>query len=279
MSGRTGEVGSGAHLTRRILSLAVASFYLSAASPCVLAAPPAHAVWAPIPAYTDEFNGTELDRNKWLNYHPYWSGRDTSYFVEENVSVRDGNLQLQCTLGDPDAKRWIKAACVASDRAAAHYGYYEARIKASAISMTTSFWFQGKRSEIDVIENIGQTTKEGNEGVEWRMNMNAHYKPRGKSRQGNSAPRAYPRNWKMPSRARDGFHVYGLEWNEKKVRWYHDHQLVYEIDNAGQWIEPQYMFFDAEAFSWEGYPTQESLQDPTRNTFYIDWVRAWRKIR
>ena len=66
------------------------SIILSAAS----ASPPSHLQWVPIPELSDEFNGTKLDTDKWLDYHPYWSGRDISYFAKENISVSGGNRCL-----------------------------------------------------------------------------------------------------------------------------------------------------------------------------------------
>ena len=74
----------------------------------------------------------------------------------------DGMLQLRSTVDealraqakDLEKDVWVHAACISSQGPLARYGFYAARIKASRLSMTSSFWFQGKFSEIDVVEQI-----------------------------------------------------------------------------------------------------------------------------
>ena len=125
--------------------------------------PPKAYRWEAIPELSDEFDGDALDTSKWLDYHPYWGGREPSQHDPANVSVRDGLLHLKSTtdiddiseVADPEQDVWVSAACVTSREPIASYGYYETRMKASALSMTSAFWFQGKYSEIDVVEQLG----------------------------------------------------------------------------------------------------------------------------
>lgn len=51
---------------------------------------------------SDEFNGAELDRNKWLDHMSYWNGRGAE-FLPSNVSVADGCLQLKTSVKDVEA--------------------------------------------------------------------------------------------------------------------------------------------------------------------------------
>ena len=236
--------------------------------------------WEKIPHLSDEFNADELDKSKWLNYHPYWSGRAPSNHHRNNVWVADGFLGLQSTsrvddlteVADPNSDIWVDAACVTSKNRNVSYGYYEARIKESQISMTSSFWFQGTYSEIDVIENLGAPSN--NNGHENQMHMNTHYYP-----DGWDNDKKTPRSWSLPYPAGEDFHVYGLWWiDETRLNMYHNGQLVAEINLPGDYDEPMYMFFDTEVFTWEGLPTIESLNDPERNTMYVDWVRAWELV-
>lgn len=166
------------------------------------AVPPAGTAWVPMPEATDEFDGATLDTAKWQDFHSYWTGRAPSYFYRPNVSVEGGNLRLKTT-PDPLHADSIRAACVQSRARSLAYGYYEARIKASDISMTSSFWFQGKYSEMDVIENIGNPTKAGEEQVAYRMNMNTHYYPNGWE-----TDEANPKYHTLPTRVADAYHIY-----------------------------------------------------------------------
>jgi beta-glucanase (GH16 family) len=230
---------------------------------------------------SDEFEGDELHTTKWLPYHPYWKGRKPSEFSPENVVVRNGKLELRSTLAVKDIAQvknreediWVRSSCLSSIRPIAFYGYYEARIKASRLSMTSSFWFQGKYSEIDVAEQIGAPEK-----VPARsqfMFMNTHYFP-----QSWKDDKPTPRTWKMPLGAADQFHTYAVWWKDKNTVWfYHDGVRVANVRTKGDFLEPMYLFFDTEVFSWEGLPTIDSLSDSTRNVMYVDWVRSWRLVR
>lgn len=234
--------------------------------------------WKLVPELSDEFSGSELDRDKWIDYHHYWKGRDPSNFDPKNVSVCCGNLRLRSTteinnlssVGNPEADVWVKSACVSSKTACASYGYYEARMKASKLSMTSSFWFQGKYSEIDAVEQLGRPLKD--ESRSKKMLMNTHY-----YKGGWETDKPTPNNWDMPSGSADEYHIYGVWWKDKDNIWfYYNGQKVAEVETGGEFLEPMYMFFDTEVFIWEGLPTIESLKDPDRNTMYVDWVRSWK---
>jgi beta-glucanase (GH16 family) len=240
-------------------------------------APPGFA-WVSVKELSDEFSGTALDEAKWMPKHAYWNGREPSRFDPANVSVKDGMLRLRSTtkvstlegIKNPEKDVWVDAACISSQKAVASFGFYAARMKASKLSMTSSFWFQGKYSEIDVVEEIGRSLK--NPANNQLMLMNTHYFEGGWDKD-----KATPKNWKMPTGSADTFHVYGVWWKDENTVWmYHDGQKVAELTTAGPFKEPQYLFFDTEVFTWEGLPTIDALKDPNRNAMLVDWVRGWK---
>ena len=139
--------------------------------------------------------------------------------------------------------------------------------------MTSSFWFQGQHTEIDVAEQFGVSFK--NPDAKMLMLMNTHFFP-----QGWDTDKATPQRWQMPTTSGDTFHVYGVWWKDEKTVWmYHDGQKVAELTLGGPFKESQYLFFDTEVFVWEGLPTIESLNDPSRNTTLVDWVRSWKLVK
>jgi beta-glucanase (GH16 family) len=250
------------------------------AADSTLPEPPAGSRWEAVPELSDEFDGSALDPKKWQPRQPYWKGREPSRFDTANVSVEGGFLRLRsttaiddlATVKDPTKDVWVTAACVASLGPIAREGYYEARFKASDLPMTSSFWFQGKYSEIDVVEQVGHSAK--NPGKGKLMLMNTHY-----FRDGWKGDRATPKEWTMPAGAAEAYHVYGVWWkDEHTVRLFHDGQPVAEMTTGGAFDEPQYLFFDTEVFLWEGLPDIAALKDPARNTMTVDWVRAWKLV-
>ena len=124
---------------------------------------PAGQRWVAQPLLSDEFDGTALDPARWMPKHAYWAGREPSRFDPDNVSVADGRLRLRSTttrttldgIADPRKDLWVSAACISSLGPLAGPGFYAARFKASRLAMTSSFWLQGKVSEIDVVEQFG----------------------------------------------------------------------------------------------------------------------------
>jgi hypothetical protein len=245
----------------------------------MLPTPPAGYRWEMIPSLSDEFNGAALDKSKWLPYQPYWTGREPSRFEFANISEHGGFLLLKSTttrdslagIADPNKDIWVSAACVSSTTARVSYGYYEARVKASDLTLTSSFWFQGKYSEIDVVEEIGKPVRRPEEAK--LMMMNTHYFPNGWATDKST------QTWKpMPTGSADNYHVYGVWWKDAHTAiFYHNGQEIAEVTTGGAFDEPMYLFFDTEVFApWEGLPTIEDLKDPSKNTMSVDWVRAWK---
>ena len=71
----------------------------------------------------------------------------------------------------------------------------------------------------------------------------------------------------------DDFHVYGLEWDEREIKFYFDGVLVRNGPNT-DWHQPLTLNFDSETMpEWFGLPKDEDLP----STFSIEYVRAWKK--
>ena len=247
----------------------------------MLPSPPPGYVWRSEPDLSDEFNEPQLDTNKWLPYFPNWMGRIPSCFERANVSVRDGKLEIKSTLiysntlsiTNSMKEVWIDTGCVSSKSGSAFYGYYEARVKCSALSMSSVFWLQGHYSEIDVAEQFGASAKY----PEKRMLMltHTHYFKNGWT---NDVSKGV--SWEMPTDASSDYHVYGVWWKNKNTAWfYHNGCKVSVLHFGGTFQEPMHVYFDAEADFNAGLPSAESLNDSTKNTMYVDWVRSWSLIK
>jgi beta-glucanase (GH16 family) len=195
--------------------------------------------------WSDEFDGTAVDRSRWV--------------VRHRSTLGDGNLELACLMDRPENVRVadgmltltarresVPLACGGSDRrfpggrsfttgfvetrgeAEFQYGRFEVRARlpvAHGISkgLWPAFWMRpGDREvgEIDVLEGIGSAKDEPDFS---RGLLHAiHYDYEG----------THP----MQSRVHlldsgsfaDGFHTFAVEWEPSSLRWYVDDVLTYE---------------------------------------------------
>ncbi|WP_297090370.1 T9SS type A sorting domain-containing protein [uncultured Draconibacterium sp.] len=207
---------------------------------------------------SDEFNGTELDREKWWilgeevngtrEYRNKWKGRAPGQFVGHNVFMEDGELVLRSqwepefsfvkeknnnvyyggTETAADNSYPITQACILSE-GMFKYGYIEARYKAADAPVTNAFWTTGYRSEIDMTENFGK-----------RPIANPANKPESLERLFRTNIISWEpnlpadhKNWKvykdMGVRLAEDYHVFGFEWDKDYIKTYFNGELVQSI--------------------------------------------------
>lgn len=173
----------------------------------------------------------------------------------------------------------VTAAAVSSKTQTASFGYYEARVKASKLSMTSSFWLQSHSGspgiEIDVIELLG-TPVLLNPGYNMTMASSTHYVL---NKQDSWVSKFYT----MPSACGEQFSVYGVWWKDARtIYYYFNGQKVNEIINPPpgnvDFSKDQYLFFTTEVFRWYGYPTVASHRNDSLNTMLVDYVRGWELV-
>jgi beta-glucanase (GH16 family) len=137
--------------------------------------------WEKFKPASDEFEGKELDRGKWVVGLEWWKGRRPAAFGDGNVTVSGGKLRLTMRkepvppeLGKLGYHDYTSAAL--HSRVRVGYGCYEVRARPMDSAGSSSFWFQQEgrpdwQTEIDVFE-IGGKAK----GFERKDKMNLHGK-------------------------------------------------------------------------------------------------------
>ncbi|MEM6831721.1 MAG: beta-porphyranase [Bacteroidota bacterium] len=246
--------------------------------------------WKIVEPLTDEFNDDVLDATKWDDFHPHWSGRPPSNFKKGNAFLQDGNLRLKSDLlkdpsevDDPFSDIWVNAAaCVSKDWSAKPGYYYETSMKASNLSMTSSYWFRvGKFSEIDVIEHIGNPSVDSrDDDLPFEYHANTHYYGP------HAGLKNLPASYKMSNMGRDRFHVFGLWWKDPNTLYfYHNGEKVMEITPRVPFDENLKMIFDTEVFPFAqagvptiGLPLPANLQDDSKNTMRVDYVHVFELV-
>lgn len=246
--------------------------------------PPVGYQWVVNPAFTDEFEGDELDKTKWHDRSPYWvHGRAPATFRASAVSVKEGNLQIKNQPLVPATDKYLIAGgAVASVSKSGHFGYYETRMKASGISMSSTFWMKNKpiqekgcpyaQDELDIVEVIGMRKR----GADFNniLHSNTHIfetNCEGKKEVFSSGGKS-----KIEPAAKDAYHTYGCWWvDENTIKIYLDGQYQFTMNPKKPFNRPMYMHLVTETYNWEDPPTTEELLNDAINTTYYDYVRGY----
>ncbi len=285
--------------TTRWLAMALGALALDLAA--VPPDPPAGKRWVLNEAFSDEFNGTELDDAKWYDYHPRWKGREPGLFVPENVSVSDGLLKLKGGLLDKETKvgkytYTMSCAAVTSKSYEAWFGYYECRFKAGRSSLSTTFWlstranFDGPEEgkdwyglELDIQECIGRSGDFKGNHFANGMNSNSHFwytDTTGEKHNLVAKPSVKFNAEGLPS---DDFNIYGCWWRDESAAtfYFNENEGRDMTFYAGIKEKPfdqrmaMNLVCETYPFPWIELPKEAELLDPARNTCYYDWVRSY----
>ncbi len=239
--------------------------------------------------FRDEFNGSQLNRNKWATRY-FWNGQggrslreqhgELQCYRDGNVSVANGKLVIKAVAKDNWCGGWqqeYNSGMISShDSHAQLYGYFEARIDIPKGQGTwPAFWTMPKkpgpgidpdRAEIDIFEHLGRQPD--------RLNFNYHWEG-----DNNEAHKHIGKMGKSPI---DGFHTYATLWEKNKITWYFNGKKVHQIRSGqfpGMYLpsQPMYMIANlAIGGNWAGNPTNQQKQNFNK-TMKIDYMRAFQK--
>ena len=247
---------------------------------------------------SDEFNGKELDPNKWFiegqngDYY-IWKGRAPSQFAPHNVIVKKGKLKLRTQwepkynfaqekyadgnnndqYGVHEGKPMPVTTAAIITKKRFLNGYMEVKSKVGNSAMTGAFWAIGYEQELDIYEQMGNPKIKGTI-LENTVRTAVHdWSP-----PAVRPTKAFGNDELVDYRTADEFHVYGAEWGEDYLKVFRDGKLTYHItqDELGtDWVlnNPMEIWLDSEIFKWLGVPHKEEL--PT--DFEIEYMRVWQK--
>jgi beta-glucanase (GH16 family) len=157
------------------------------------------------------------------------------------------------------------------------YGYFEARIKAAPLfpGVCPAFWVyrseNDKWTEIDFVEltEVSRNVRR----IDTNLHAFQHPDLYNGERRNPGKHHCERRHWDAPWDPRNDFHVYGCEWDEKRIRWYIDGKVVNEAKNK-YWDQPLDVVLSFgvrsplnRTPSSKGFPT----------IFEVDYVRVWKK--
>ena len=218
--------------------------------------------------FSDEFDGSSLDKAKWSNGFGWGQATRSDYgWCDPANNVISGGVLVQRIDRRPQGGQPFSVGCVHSkDKFAQQYGYWEARIRAArCFGARTAFW--GKPNdeswppEIDVVEVNGNGPNEAR-----RAKFTVHWQAGGRHRSDG-------RDFAGPDFS-DDYHVFGAEWTPDGVTFFVDGVQRWHtaagadfLDNGG----PFYTILNSQVID-----RRSTCGDiPSRSASYVDWVRVW----
>ena len=240
-------------------------------------------VWA------DEFtqaDGTPPDSTKWgYDIGGWgWGNNELETYTSRtnNARIEGGQLVIEArqenfTGTDNIPRNYTSARLLTKGKWSWTYGRIEARIKIPrGQGIWPAFWMLGANidsvqwpncGEIDIMENIGSVTN--------RVYGTIHGP-------GYSGGSSIGGSLILPGGGAyaDDFHVFAVEWETNRIRWYMDGQLYFtatpaSLPNGATWVftQPQFILLNvAVGGDWPG-PPNGSTTFPQRMT--VDYVRVY----
>ncbi len=230
--------------------------------------------WVLLEDYSDEFEGNVLDQVKWYKTNPKWKGRPPTYFHASNVSLEGGALVLRINQhGDENIPGdFTHTSGFIKSKKKILYGYFEAELKAIDAPWVSCFWMTnvGKDwwTEIDICENAPGLSYNRHD-----LNSNLHVFKAPKDKGNVTKHFARSKKYYIPFELQKDYHVWGLEWDKDKIRFYIDGILFREAENT-HWHQPLEININNESNKWFGaLPASKEVNEE----FKIKYFRAWKK--
>jgi len=226
-------------------------------------------------AFSDEFNGTHLDEDKW-QYRVDSKGHSTQ--LPANVAVSNESLHVAVKKESAGGKDYTAGGIIS--KAEFMHGYYEARFKVPAgKGWHTSFYtehYNGKdtqktsgREEIDICE---QNSSDGRvSGYTYTLHdWGSKLLPHGVEVPAPKLPAGHAKPHNQQGDLRD-FHIWGMEFTPSVVNFYFDGELRGSVDATMFKHTPMSIFLTS--IGWGGLPSDSKL--PSEAVF--DYVRFFTK--
>lgn len=232
--------------------------------------------WVLSELFSDEFDSKKLNTKRWYPNNPGWKGRKPTYFHGSNVSLKDGELVFKINQHDEGVELpegYTHTAGFIKSKKKVLYGYFEAEMKLMDDTWVSGFWSSNNENgwwtEIDFCENSPATRNQQND-----LNSNIHVFKSPEEYGGVKKHFNRNKKYKVPFNLHDDYHVWGIEWDEKYIRFYIDGVLFREAENT-HWFQPLKINFNNESNKWFGaLPSEKSKLD---QEFRVKYFRYWSK--
>ncbi|MDA3923375.1 MAG: glycoside hydrolase family 16 protein [Kiritimatiellae bacterium] len=248
--------------------------------------------------WSDEFNGTELDKTKWgfrrhliQQKHDTFCGEegvqlDGKGFIHLNLIEKDGQFyspHMQTgenfldRPGDKPYSRFLWPVAEMKPAKFTHsYGYYEIRCKLQKKpGWWSAFWLQSPiigasldaektGVEIDIMENF---TRDG------KVSSNIHWGGYAKNHEHKGSGH-------IQLDSQDGFRTYGLDWSKDGYTFYIDGEVSWKADGPVSDVE-QFILISTECMGYrqsKDKPSPKLKKENLPDAFVVDYVRVYDEV-
>ena len=243
-------------------------------------APTTAAEWKLV--WSDEFSqpdGSAPDAAKWGNDvgGNGWGNNELECYTTNNARIEGGQLVIEARQENSGGRKYTSARLLTQGKWAWTYGRIEARIKLPrGPGIWPAFWMLGANigaagwpacGEIDIMENIGREPG--------TMHGTVHG-PGYSGGSGIGGPFTLPAGTAFA----DAFHVYAIEWETNRIRWFVDDHPYFTVTPASlptnaRWVfdRPHFLLLNlAVGGGWPG-PPEGTTVFPQR--MLVDYVRVY----
>ena len=228
--------------------------------------------------WQDEFEGDELDPEKWvmeIGGHG-WGNNEYQFYTDrpENVRLEDGQLIIEARDEFFIRRHYTSGRIKTQGLFTFTYGRVEARLKLPyGQGIWPAFWMLGEDieevswptcGEIDIMEHIGR---------EPTRTYGTVHGPGYSGSGGIGHFTTFPEG-----SLSEAFHVFAIEWEPEEIRWYVDDELFFTLTSDvvnKEWVFDHSFFIlinMAVGGYWPGYP-DETTVFPQYLT--VDYVRVY----
>ena len=230
-------------------------------------------------SWSDEFNGTSIDPNKW-GYDIGtgaaqglwgWGNGELQYYTDDldNARVENGDLVITAIEEDYAGSAYTSARLVTRNKFSQTYGKWEARIDLpTGQGIWPAFWMLRENNpwpgEIDIMELVGNAPSSCHGTAHWGQVDNVQS-------QGGSI---YAPDWTT------AYHIYTVEWWPDHIRWSADGEVYFELDRTS--VSPDHPWLFAEDYHMllnvavgGGWPGNPDASTSFPQQMKVDWVRVY----
>jgi len=250
--------------------------------------------------YVNIFSTDQDHLNKIVpQYNPFqFDGSRLAIRAKKNPLKTNNGKRTYGSLDEMASQQTFLSGAIAThNKFSQKYGYFEARIKIPGhVGAFPAFWlfhekraWEGtKRTEIDIMENLGHAP--------WYIYNSFHYFDNVSTSYGGDANFLKPAPSGQVYTGTDysqDFHTYAVEWEPNRVIWYIDGQQVSVLDSDKVNFEELYVKLNlAMGGNWtnfptnsgglgrssdQRYPTQDDLNNFNDPALEIDYVRVYKR--